>query len=125
LVTTSSAASERRPAVDRLLGRDAQGHLLVVEGHDIDLQRHARDFLGLDRRHLADAVRRIDDRVANLELQTSLARHNRPFPVRAGRREGAVRNANRISIRRIAPSVGMMLGVKSGNGSPNLWPIPS
>jgi hypothetical protein len=52
----------------------------VIEGHDIDLQAHAGDFLGFDRSNLANAVCGIDHRIANLEFQTRLARHVIPFP---------------------------------------------
>ena len=48
----------------RLRGGHAQGHLFVVEGDHIDFERHRR-LPGFRPMHLADAVRRIDDMIAD------------------------------------------------------------
>src|SRR6185437_1195295 len=66
-----------------LLGRDAQGHLFVVESDDVDFQSVTRDFLGFDRRDGTDAMRRVDDLVADVEIMTDegggVSGHRRTF----------------------------------------------
>ena len=48
----------------------------MVEGDDIDFERQAGDFLGFDPLHLAHAMGRIDDVIANREIVTALAHRN-------------------------------------------------
>ena len=55
------------PTLCELAGRHAQRQLLLVEGDDEQLERHARDFLLLDADDPADAVSRIDDELVGLE----------------------------------------------------------
>jgi hypothetical protein len=50
----------------------------VVEGDDIDLEFQTGDFLGFDPLHLAHAVSRVDDVIANREIVTVLA-HPKPL----------------------------------------------
>src|SRR4051794_3472308 len=82
----------------RLGGRDTQNHLVLLERHDEQLELEARDLLLLDRRDAADAVSRVDDRLARLEtltLSCLLGCHTRrascldPFP-RTTRRRGGI-----------------------------------
>ena len=51
----------------------AQRHLFVVKGDHIDFELQTGDFLGFDPLHLTDAMRRIDDVIANREIVTALA----------------------------------------------------
>ena len=50
-----------------LAGRNAQGQLLLVEGDDKELKRHAGDFLLLDADDAADTMSGIDDELVGLE----------------------------------------------------------
>ncbi len=55
----------------------------MVEGDDVDFQSVTGNFLGLDRRDGADAMRRINDLVTNIEVVTDegggVSGHRRTF----------------------------------------------
>jgi hypothetical protein len=68
LVTTSGSRQRAHPDLGRLVGRHAQGHLVLLEGDDEQLQLEARDFLFFDRDDLAHAMRGIDDEFVGAEL---------------------------------------------------------
>ena len=51
----------------------------MVEGDDVNFERIAGDFLGFDPLHLAHAVSRIDDVIADGEFQTALAHSLKSF----------------------------------------------
>jgi hypothetical protein len=60
-ITTSGEDSLRMPHGLGLQGGNAQGHLVLFELDDEQLEANACDFLFLNAGHFADAVRRIDD----------------------------------------------------------------
>ena len=51
----------------RFAGRNPERHLVLLEGDDEELERHARDLLLLDADDAADAVGGIDDPLVGLE----------------------------------------------------------
>ena len=71
-LTTTPAASGRRPSGLGFARRHAQHHLFVVEGDHIEFQGIAGHLLGLDAHHDAHAVRGIDDVIADREIQNAL-----------------------------------------------------
>jgi hypothetical protein len=82
----------------------------VVEGDDVDFERHPGHFLGLDALDGAHAVRGIDDVIADREFQTALA-HVRPHqcgPFRPGKPSFLIRQSA------TAPSAKSRRGAKPG-----------
>jgi hypothetical protein len=70
--------------VQRLVGGDAQGHLVLLEGDDEKLQLNPGDLLFLDRDDPADAMRRVDHEIVRAEFRLLRLGHS-VFPRRKAR----------------------------------------
>ena len=91
-LTMPSSASLRMPTLCRLAGRHAQGHLVLLEGDDEQLERDAGDLLLLDADDAADAMRRIDDPLVSLEPMPLADRLLGPGGCRRRCRRGSCRS---------------------------------